>query len=64
MAEDGLEIAFTETFRVDFAGVDPNDHVRVRAQEHTDTCIAARMSAPQERVEILHAYRCKPGRRR
>ena len=35
--EDGLEVVFTEASCADFAGVDPDDHVEIGADEHADT---------------------------
>ncbi len=51
LAKNSLEVAFTETLRVDFTSVDPYDHVRVRAHEHTNTCEHCRCK--QMRKDVL-----------
>lgn len=37
LTKDGAEITFTKTFCVDLAGVDPDNHVGVGAEEHAET---------------------------
>jgi hypothetical protein len=54
LAQNSLQIAFTDAFGVDFASVNPDVHVRVCTDKHADTYLKVNLK-PVNDVEFGHA---------